>query len=228
MSSHLTKKVNPLLILLGFVFILILQTWVSVLNAEQAYLMSEARSDEAKINRVLTRMGELNNNLSSPEYVYAQAHDSNMRIILNPNSSNLPSEDWETWEGSSNTKDLESSEKEAADFLQIYRELLPKENKQYFSPIRENLKKTFLKHPLNFIEYSISQITNFRSNIGSNFSGEESQSVVDSDIAEEVDDKVNEELKNTITVDEINTTNHPQEDDTAVNFGGDLPAPVTR
>jgi len=190
--------------------------------------MSEARSDEAKINRVLTRMGELNNNLSSPEYVYAQAHDSNMRIILNPNSSNLPSEDWETWEGSSNTKDLESSEKEAADFLQIYRELLPKENKQYFSPIRENLKKTFLKHPLNFIEYSISQITNFRSNIGSNFSGEESQSVVDSDIAEEVDDKVNEELKNTITVDEINTTNHPQEDDTAVNFGGDLPAPVTR
>jgi hypothetical protein len=188
------KRVNYFIIFVGFSLVLVLQTWLSVLNAQQAYLMSEARADESKILRVLDRMEEFSNYFNSSEYLYAKSYESNI-IVLTPKENILESDiQPATWNKSPNLDEtFISKEEELDEFLTIYSKILPEKDKKYFTPLNETLSSNPLGQPIVFIENSISYVLSGLEGLGSGFKVENVFSEKEEKISETVIEVTNKE-----------------------------------
>lgn len=188
------KRVNYFIVFVGFSLVLVLQTWLSVLNAQQAYLMSEARADESKILRVLDRMEEFSNYFNSSEYLYAKSYESNI-IVLTPKENILESDiQPATWNKSPNLDEtFISKEEELDEFLTIYSKILPEKDKKYFTPLNETLSSNPLGQPIVFIENSISYVLSGLEGLGSGFKVENVFSEKEEKISETVIEVTNKE-----------------------------------
>lgn len=145
-----SKRINFSIIILGTILVFVGQTWISVLNAQQAYGMNEARIAEAKVERVADRLEEIANFFRSPELVYFYAMNEGYQIVLTPDS--LQSEDNKQVWGYSNEVLVEDKYAEATSFVDNVDSMLPERNKKFFTPFSESVQGTPLGNVLALIE----------------------------------------------------------------------------
>lgn len=208
------KKISYLIIIAGFSFILIMQTWLSVLNAQQAYTMNEARSDETKILRVVDRLEEFKNYFSSSEYLYIKSYEES-KIILTPKGNVLNSEaEPATWNMSPTfDESFAVKERELNNFLEIYDTILPEKGKKYFTPLSETLSSSPFGKPVIFIEHTISLIISWAKSLGSGFN------------IQNVSESLHNFSENKKLVDSAQAISEPKSGDGIVGL---LPSPDTR
>lgn len=153
-----SKRLNLSVIIFGIVVIMVGQTWLSVLTAQQAYSMNEARVNESRIERVSERLEELVNFFRSPELIYYYASNEGYNIVLTPYSEDDSNESIKTW---SYSAELEVEEKynEAVNFVDNINPLLPSREVVYFVPFRETVNGTIMGEVLTFFETASSFIS---------------------------------------------------------------------
>lgn len=155
-----SKRINFSIIILGIIFVFIAQTWISVLNAQQAYGMNEARIAEAKVARVADRLEEIANFFRSPELVYFYAMNEGYHIVLTPESLKFEGNQ-QVW-GYSNEILVEDKYLEATNFINNVDSMLPDRGKRFFVPFRESIKGTPLGSVFTFFENSVVLFQGFR------------------------------------------------------------------
>lgn len=227
------KKINLFVILLGFIFVLMGQTWVSVLNAEQTYLLSEARSDEAKLLKVEDRLEEIFNTLNNPEYAHTAAMSEGYSIVLKPKET-LTVDSFTPW--GTNGDDAGSDyliDENTNRFIQTYEELLPVRDKTYFKPISESLKENGLAFPVETFDAAANGFKSAIETMGEGFGGggfpEDNVNPAAGENTETVDTTLNASSTDAGS-DVADTETEGMEisiEDVEPKFGGDLPAPVT-
>jgi hypothetical protein len=189
-----SKKVNYFVVFFGISTVLVLQTWLSVLNAQQAYVMSEARSDEVKILRVLDRMEEFNNYFNSSEYLYVKSYEES-KIVLTPKDT-IINNDVEPvmWRSEPVLDDVfVEKETELNSFLSLYEGLLPERGKEYFTPLNETLSSNPIGKPVVFVETVVSSVLGFVESLGVGFEVEKAFEEGKETSGETIVEVVNEE-----------------------------------